>query len=147
MNEIPRILLAEDNDNDVELTLNALKDANLANRVDVVRDGVEAMDYLLYRGKYADRKKENPIVVMLDIKMPRMDGLQVLKNIKENSGLQNIPVVMLTSSSLDKDIIESYSSGVNAYVVKPIDFAEFQSAVNHLGVFWALINKIPDKSF
>ena len=144
MNEIPRILLAEDNDNDVELTLNALKDANLANRVDVVRDGVEAMDYLLYRGKYESRKRENPIVVMLDIKMPRMDGLQVLKNIKENPELKNIPVVMLTSSSLDKDIIESYSSGVNAYVVKPIDFAEFQTAVNHLGVFWALINKIPN---
>ena len=144
MNEIPRILLAEDNDNDVELTLNALKDANLANRVDVVRDGVEAMDYLLYRGKYESRKRENPIVVMLDIKMPRMDGLKVLKNIKENPELKNIPVVMLTSSSLDKDIIESYSSGVNAYVVKPIDFAEFQTAVNHLGVFWALINKIPN---
>ena len=144
MNEIPRILLEEDNDNDVELTLNALKDANLANRVDVVRDGVEAMDYLLYRGKYESRKRENPIVVMLDIKMPRMDGLQVLKNIKENPELKNIPVVMLTSSSLDKDIIESYSSGVNAYVVKPIDFAEFQTAVNHLGVFWALINKIPN---
>ena len=144
MNEIPRILLAEDNDNDVELTLNALKDANLANRVDVVRDGVEAMDYLLYRGKYESRKRENPIVVMLDIKMPRMDGLQVLKNIKENPELKNIPVVMLTSSSLDKDIIESYSLGVNAYVVKPIDFAEFQTAVNHLGVFWALINKIPN---
>ena len=144
MNEIPRILLAEDNDNDVELTLNALKDANLANRVDVVRDGVEAMDYLLYRGKYESRKRENPIVVMLDIKMPRMDGLQVLKNIKENPELKNIPVVMLTSSSLDKDIIESYGSGGNAYVVKPIDFAEFQTAVNHLGVFWALINKIPN---
>ena len=143
MTEIPRILLAEDNENDIELTLAALKDANLANRVDVVNDGVEAIEYLHRKGKFADRKKGHPIVVMLDIKMPRMDGLQVLKKIKEDENLKTIPVVMLTSSSLDKDIIESYSSGVNAYVVKPIDFTEFQTAVNHLGVFWALINKIP----
>lgn len=141
MSDLPRILLVEDNENDIELTLTALEENNLANRVDVVRNGVEAMEYLLCEGSYKNREKINPIVILLDIKMPKMDGQQVLKNIKSNDDLNNIPVVMLTSSNLDKDIIESYSSGVNAYVVKPIDFAEFQNAVKNLGIFWALINR------
>ncbi|MCD4696664.1 MAG: response regulator [Bacteroidales bacterium] len=140
MDDFPKILLVEDNENDIELTLTALEDNNLANRVDVVRNGVEAMEYLLCEGKYKNKENQNPIVILLDIKMPKMDGQQVLKKIKSNEALSSIPVVMLTSSNLDKDIIESYSAGVNAYVVKPIDFTEFQNAVKNLGIFWALIN-------
>ncbi|GAB4331763.1 MAG: response regulator [Bacteroidales bacterium] len=143
MNELPRILLAEDNENDIELTLNALNEYKLANRVDVVNDGVEALDYLYKRGKYENRTTGNPIVVMLDIKMPRKDGLEVLKTIKQDPELNTIPVVMLTSSNLDRDILESYTAGVNAYVVKPIDFAEFVNAVKNLGLFWALVNTPP----
>ena len=140
MDDFPKILLVEDNENDIELTLTALEDNNLANRVDVVRNGVEAMEYLLCEGKYKNKENQNPIVILLDIKMPKMDGQQVLKKIKSNEALSSIPVVMLTSSNLDKDIIESYSAGVNAYVVKPIDFTEFQNAVKNLGIFCALIN-------
>ena len=144
MENLQRILLAEDNENDIELTLNALSEFNLANRVDVVKDGVEALDYLLCRNDYKDRDSGFPIVVMLDIKMPRMDGLQVLTFLKKDPKLKNIPVVMLTSSSLDQDIIESYSAGVNAYVVKPIDFVEFIEAIKALGLFWAILNNVPN---
>ena len=140
MEDLSRILLAEDNENDVELTLNALDEFNLANRVDVVHDGVEAMEYILCENAYSKRDTGLPILIMLDIKMPRMDGLQVLKKLKQDPKLKNIPVVMLTSSSLDQDILESYSSGVNAYVVKPIDFVEFIEAVKNLGLFWAVLN-------
>jgi len=139
------ILLAEDNTNDIELTLAAFEENKLANHVDVVRDGVEAMDYLLYRGKYADRPRDTPIVVLLDIKMPKKTGIEVLKEIRENSELKTIPVVMLTSSNLERDIVESYNLGVNAYVVKPVDFIEFAKAVRILGLFWTVLNKKPSK--
>ena len=139
------ILLAEDNTNDIELTLAAFEENKLANRVDVVRDGVEAMDYLLCRGKYADRPPDRPVVILLDIKMPKMTGIEVLKGIKGDPELKTIPVVMLTSSNLEKDVIESYNLGVNAYVVKPVDFIEFAKAVRVLGLFWTVINKRPSK--
>ena len=144
MTKVKTILLAEDNENDVELTLSALEEYRLSNRVDVVTDGVEALDYLYRQGKFADRPEGNPVVVMLDIKMPRKDGLEVLKTIKQDPVLNTIPVVMLTSSNLDRDILESYTAGVNAYVVKPIDFSEFVNAVKNLGLFWALVNTPPN---
>lgn len=139
------ILLAEDNANDIELTLAAFEENKLANHVDVVRDGAEALDYLLYRGKYEKRPRDRPVVVLLDIKMPKMTGLEVLKKIKETPDLKTIPVVMLTSSSLERDIVESYNLGVNAYVVKPVDFVEFAKAVRLLGLFWTVLNKRPSK--
>jgi len=141
MKELPRILLVEDNRDDVELTLTALAESNLANAVDVVRDGVEALDYLLCRNEYTARKGKHPAVVLLDIKMPRMDGIEVLRYIRQSSCLETIPVVMLTSSDMETDIIRSYGLGANAYVVKPVEFSEFVSAVRHLGVFWALLNR------
>lgn len=141
MEKILPILYAEDNDNDIELTLAAFRECNLKNRIDVVKDGQEVIDYLTYQSKYNNREKEHPVVVLLDIKMPRVDGLQALKFIKENSDLKHIPVVMLTSSSMEKDLIESYELGANAYVIKPIDFIEFMDSVKNIGAFWALINK------
>jgi len=143
MVEIRTILYAEDNPRDVELTLEALKDHNLANNVVVVRDGVETMDYLHREGKYKQRKPGNPAVLMLDIKMPRMDGLEVLKAIRNDNKLKMLPVVMLTSSREEQDLMKSYELGVNAYVVKPVDFKEFILAVKQLGVFWAVINEVP----
>ncbi|MCX6285256.1 MAG: response regulator [Bacteroidetes bacterium] len=141
MEKIPPILYAEDNENDIELTLAAFKECNLQNRVDVVRDGQQVLDYLNYTGKFKDRPEERPVVILLDIKMPKMDGIQVLKIIKSDETLKTIPVVMLTSSSMDNDLVESYNLGVNAYVVKPVDFMEFLEAVKKIGSFWALVNK------
>jgi len=143
MVEIRTILFAEDNPRDVELTLEALGDHNLANNVIVVRDGVETMDYLRCEGKYKQRKPGNPAVLLLDIKMPRMDGIEVLKAIRSDKKLHTLPVVMLTSSREERDVIKSYELGVNAYVVKPVDFKEFIEAVKQLGVFWAVINEVP----
>ncbi len=143
MSELKSILLAEDNAKDVELTLSALGENNLANEVIVVRDGAEALDYLYSRGKFQMRAKGNPAVILLDIKMPKVDGLQVLKTIKSDTQLKSIPVVMLTSSREEKDIVESYKIGVNAYVVKPVNFGEFVTAVKELGAFWAVINEPP----
>ncbi len=143
MTSLQRILLAEDNENDIELTLSALGEKNLANRVDVVRDGVEALDYLYCRDKYSHRTTGNPVVLLLDVKMPKLDGLEVLQEIKSNKRLKNIPVVMLTSSSQEQDLVESYNLGANAYVIKPLDFDEFVSAVKELGMFWAVINEPP----
>ena len=143
MVEIRTILFAEDNPRDVELTLEALGDHNLANNVIVVRDGVETMDYLRREGKYKQRKPGNPAVLLLDIKMPRMDGIEVLKAIRSDKTLHTLPVVMLTSSREEQDVIKSYELGVNAYVVKPVDFKEFIEAVKQLGVFWAVINEVP----
>ena len=143
MVEIRTILFAEDNPRDVELTLEALGDHNLANNVIVVRDGVETMDYLRREGKYKQRKPGNPAVLLLDIKMPRMDGIEVLKTIRNDNTLKLLPVVMLTSSREEQDVIKSYELGVNAYVVKPVDFKEFIEAVKQLGVFWAVINEVP----
>ena len=146
MVEIRTILFAEDNPRDVELTLEALGDYNLANNVIVVRDGVEAMEYLRREGKYKQRKPGNPAVLLLDIKMPRLDGIQVLKAIRSEDKLKTLPVVMLTSSREEQDLIKSYELGVNAYVVKPVDFKEFIEAVKQLGVFWAVINEVPPVS-
>jgi len=141
MEKIPPILFAEDNPDDIELTMAAFKECNLQNRVDVVHDGLQVLDYLNYSGKFKDRPVERPVVILLDIKMPRMDGIQVLKILKSDENLKTIPVVMLTSSSLDNDLLESYNLGVNAYVVKPVDFMEFLEAVKKIGSFWALVNK------
>jgi len=146
MVEIRTILFAEDNPRDVELTLEALGDHNLANNVIVVRDGVETMEYLRCEGKYKQRKPGNPAVLLLDIKMPRMDGIEVLKAIRSDKKLHTLPVVMLTSSREEQDVIKSYELGVNAYVVKPVDFKEFIEAVKQLGVFWAVINEVPPLS-
>jgi CheY-like chemotaxis protein len=137
---VKRILLAEDNANDVELTLEALSHHNLANEVVVARDGEEALDYLYRRGAFQTREEGNPAVVLLDLKMPKIDGMEVLRQVKTDPDLKTIPIVMLTSSMEERDIIESYNLGVNAYVVKPVDFHEFIDAVKELGLFWSIIN-------
>jgi CheY-like chemotaxis protein len=146
MKELGRILLAEDSAADVELTLAALGEHNLANEVVVVHDGAEALDYLLRRGAYKDRANALPAVVLLDLKMPKMDGLEVLRSLKSDPELRHLPVVMLTSSREEQDLVESYRLGVNAYVVKPVDFSQFQEAVKQLGMFWAVINEPPPGS-
>ena len=146
MAEIKRILLAEDNPKDVELTLTALEEYNLANEVVVVSDGAEALDYLYCRGKFKMRTSHHPAVVLLDIKMPKVDGMEVLRIIKKDDNLKAIPIVILTSSREEKDLIESYKLGVNAYVVKPVDFQQFIEAVKELGAFWAIINEPPPGS-
>jgi CheY-like chemotaxis protein len=141
-----RILLVEDDPRDVELTLTALDDYKLANEVVVARDGQQALDYLRCQGEYSARVQENPAVLLLDLKLPKVDGLEVLKEIRADERLKLIPVVVLTSSQEEKDMIRSYTLGVNAYVVKPVDFHEFINAVKELGVFWALINEPPPGS-
>ncbi len=146
MIELKNILLAEDNANDIELTMNALAEHRLANNVIVARDGEEALDYLYQRGGFAGRASGNPAVILLDIKMPRIDGLEVLRTIKNDVNLRNIPVVMLTSSREQYDLSESYNLGVNAYVVKPVDFGAFVAAVSEVGVFWAVINEPPPET-
>jgi CheY-like chemotaxis protein len=146
MSKLGRILLVEDDPNDVELTLTALEEYNLANEVVVTRDGAEALDYLHYRGNYAARSNENPAVLLLDLKLPKVDGLEVLQQIRSDEKLKMIPVVVLTSSHEEKDMVASYRLGVNAYVVKPVDFHEFVNAVKELGVFWAVINEPPPGS-
>jgi CheY-like chemotaxis protein len=146
MNTLKRILLAEDDPRDVELTLTALEEYNLANEIVVVRDGVEALEYLYRRGPFTDRPAENPAVILLDLKMPRLDGLQVLRQLKADETLRLIPIVTLTSSRENSDLVECYRLGVNAYVVKPVRFSEFVEAVKSLGVFWALINEPPPGS-
>ncbi len=143
MSELKRILLVEDSANDVELTLGALEENHLANEVVVVRDGEEALDYLYKRGVFKLRKNGNPAVVLLDIKLPRVDGLQVLKRLKADPEMRSIPVVMLTSSREERDLVRSYDLGVNAYVVKPVGFDEFVAALRELGLFWAVINRPP----
>ena len=143
MSDIKRILLVEDSANDIELTLGALEENHLANEVVVVRDGAEALDFLYKRGVFKLRKNGNPAVVLLDLKLPRVDGLQVLKELKEDPDLRAIPVVMLTSSREEQDLVRSYNLGVNAYVVKPVDFKEFVAALRELGLFWAVINQPP----
>jgi CheY-like chemotaxis protein len=141
-----RILVVEDNENDLELTLDALSEHKLVNHIDTVSDGEEALDYLYRRGSYSSRETQNPIVILLDLKLPKVSGLEVLKDIKENPELKMIPVVILTSSKEESDIISSYQYGVNAYVVKPVEFHGFIDAVRQLGVFWALLNEPPAKS-
>jgi CheY-like chemotaxis protein len=138
-----RILLAEDSAQDAELTLNALAEHNITNSVDLARDGAEALDYLYKRGKFAGRQGGNPVLVLLDLKMPRMDGLEVLRTVKADPQLRIIPVVILTSSREEQDVVRSYELGVNAYVVKPVEFDQFMRAVRDLGLFWLLINETP----
>lgn len=146
MNKLGRILMVEDDPKDVELSLTALEEYNLANEVVVARDGVEALDYLYCRGQFETRARENPAVMLLDLKLPNIDGLEVLTQIKSDPNLKMIPVVVLTSSKEEKDMIASYKLGVNAYVVKPVDFHEFVNAIRELGVFWAVINEPPPGS-
>jgi len=143
LDEIKSILLAEDDPNDVELTLAALAEHNLANKVEVVRDGAEALDYLFRRGKFATRPDGNPVVVLLDLKMPKVNGLEVLHKIKTDEKLKTVPVVALTSSRESPDVKRCYDYGVNAYVVKPVGFPDFINAVKQLGIFWAVLNQPP----
>jgi CheY-like chemotaxis protein len=146
MNKLGRILMVEDDPKDVELTLTALEEYNLANEVIVTRNGEQALDYLYCRGEYKTRSNGNPAVMLLDLKLPKVDGLEVLKQIKSDGELRMIPVVVLTSSKEEKDMVASYKLGVNAYVVKPVDFHEFVNAIKELGVFWAVINEPPPGS-
>ena len=143
MEELRSILLAEDNLKDVELTLEALSAHNLANNVTVVKDGVEAMEYLRCEGKYKQRKPGNPAVMLLDIKMPRKDGIEVLREIRSDESLKTLPAVILTSSREEQDLINSYELGVNAYVVKPVNFKNFIEAAKYVEIFWAVINELP----
>jgi DNA-binding response OmpR family regulator len=140
------ILLVEDNPNDLELTLIALSKSQLANQVIIVRDGAEALDYLNREGVHADRAEGNPAVVLLDLKLPKVNGLEVLKAIRSTASLKSVPVVMLTSSQTESDVVHSYELGVNAYVVKPVEFKQFVAAIADLGVFWAVLNEPPPGS-
>ena len=146
MNTLARILLVEDDPKDVELTLTALDEYHLANEVVVASDGEQALDYLWCRGRYAQRERQNPAVLLLDLKLPKVDGLEVLKHVKSDEELRLIPVVVLTSSREEKDMVASYKLGVNAYVVKPVDFHQFVNAIKELGAFWAVINEPPPGS-
>jgi len=143
--ELKTILLVEDNPQDVELTLEALSEYNLANNVVTVSDGVHAMEYLRCEGEFKGRTTGNSAVILLDIKMPRMDGIEVLEAIRKDEKFKHIPVVMLTSSREDPDLKKCYSLGANAYVVKPVDFGEFIEAVKQIGVFWAILNEQPPR--
>jgi len=140
------ILLVEDNPKDLELTLIALERSQLANDVIVTRDGVEALDYLFGRNAYAGRPAGNPAVVLLDLKLPKVDGLEVLRTIRADPTLKPVPVVMLTSSNEESDLLKSYQLGVNAYVVKPVEFKDFVAAISDLGIFWAVLNEPPPGS-
>src|SRR5665647_2074 len=143
MDDLRPILLAEDNPKDVELTLEALSVNNLANKVVVVRDGVEALEFLRYEGPFKLRNRGKPAVLLLDIKMPRMGGIELLKVIRNDPALKFLPIVMLTSSREESDLVTSYELGANAFVVKPVDFQNFMDVINQIGVFWALINELP----
>jgi len=138
------ILLVEDNPNDVELTMRALQKQSLANKVFVVKDGAEALEFMFATGSFAARKIENrPKVVLLDLKLPKVDGIEVLRRIKADDRTKHTPVVMLTSSQEERDVIDTYNLGVNSYIVKPVDFSNFVHAVSELGVYWGLLNKLP----
>jgi len=141
--KLKTILLAEDNQNDVDLTILALSEYNFANNIVVVNDGVEVLEYLRSQGKFKGRKPGYPAVILLDLKMPRLDGIGVLKDIKSDPVLKQIPVVMVTSSREETDLVQSYKLGVNAYVVKPVDFSQFIDAIKQLGAFWAVLNELP----
>jgi two-component system, response regulator len=137
------ILLVEDSDTDLELALRALAQAKVANRIEVARDGAEALDFLFSQGAFAGRAADNPRLVLLDLKLPMVDGLEVLRAIKANPATRTIPVVVLTSSHEQRDIVESYNLGVNSYIVKPVDFDGFMAAVAELGLYWMLLNRPP----
>ncbi len=146
MSALKPILVVEDSPNDLELTLTALEKSHLANEVGVARDGAEAADYLFRRGPFADRPDGNPAVVLLDLKLPKIDGLELLKMVREDEGVGRTPVVLLTSSREERDVITGYKLGVNAYVVKPVAFAAFVKAIQDLGVFWGIVNEPPPGS-
>jgi CheY-like chemotaxis protein len=146
MADLKRILLVEDNSKDVELTLAALEEYHLANEVVVTHDGEEALNYLFRQGEFANRPPGNPAVILLDLKMPRVDGLEVLEKLKSNPEMKVIPIVMVTSSREEADLLRSYHLGVNAYVVKPVDFQGFVEAMKQLGAFWAVLNEPPPGS-
>lgn len=146
MESLGRILIVEDDPKDVELTMTALEEYKLANEVVIARDGEEALDYLYRRGRFASRAGDHPAVLLLDLKLPKVDGMEVLHQIKSDERLKLIPVVVLTSSREERDLVASYELGVNAYVVKPVDFHEFVNAVKELGVFWAIVNEPPPGS-
>ncbi len=141
--KVKKMLLVEDDENDLELTLSALDENHLSNEIDIVRDGEEALDYLYRRGQYKDREDENPAVILLDLKLPKVNGMEVLKQVKGDPDLKSIPVVMLTSSREEKDLVSSYDLGANAFVVKPVEFERFVDAVKQLGLFWAVLNEAP----
>jgi two-component system, response regulator len=139
-----QILLVEDNPNDVELTLRALQKQNLANKVFVVKDGAEALDFMFATGPFTQRKVQNlPKVILLDLKLPKIDGIEVLKRVKADERTRSTPVVMLTSSQEERDVLQTYSLGVNSYIVKPVEFSNFVRAVSELGVYWGILNKLP----
>jgi CheY-like chemotaxis protein len=146
MAPLKRILMAEDSAQDVELTLAALEEHNLANEVVVARDGAEALDYLYGRGKFTGHANGLPVVVLLDLKMPKVDGLEVLRQMRSDPQLKHVPVVMITSSREEQDLLKSYQLGVNAYVVKPVDFQQFAASIKEIGFFWAIINEPPPGS-
>lgn len=142
--DIIEILLVEDNPNDLELAMHALKKNNLANRIQVARDGQEALDFICGRGAWTGRLLKNgPRVILLDLKLPKVDGLDVLRAIKADENTRTIPIVIMTSSREERDLVESYRLGVNSYIIKPVDFAQFTEAVSHLGFYWLLLNKVP----
>jgi CheY-like chemotaxis protein len=143
MAKIKKILLVEDNENDIELTINALQDCRLSNEIFPVRDGAEALDYIYRRNAFQDRDDGLPCVILLDLKMPRVDGIEVLRTLKSDPAIRHVPIVMLTSSREERDLVLSYDLGVNAFVVKPVDFQQFVQAVRNLGIFWAVINEPP----
>ena len=141
---IVEILLVEDNPHDIELTLHAFRKHNLTNRIHVVRDGAEALDYVFCSGAYASRKKDDgPKVILLDLKLPKVDGLQVLKAVKGDPRTKTIPIVIMTSSKEERDMVESYNSGVNSYIQKPVDFEQFRNTVKTLGMYWMIVNQPP----
>jgi two-component system, response regulator len=137
------ILLIEDNPNDEKLALHAFQKQKIANRVHVVRDGAEAMEYIFCTGAYADRTTENPKLILLDLKLPLVDGMEVLRQIRADPQTQLIPVVILTASAEERDVVEGYQLGVNSYIVKPVDFEQFNEVVKHLGYYWLLLNHQP----
>jgi CheY-like chemotaxis protein len=143
--QLKRILLVEDSENDIEMTLEALGHYHLANQIDVVRDGAEALDYLFERGQYAVARPSAPVVVVLDVKLPKLNGIEVLRELRATSKFRRLPVVMLTSSREEPDLRNCYELGCNAYVVKPVDFEQFTEALRVLGCFWAVLNEIPGK--
>jgi CheY-like chemotaxis protein len=146
MNSIRPILLVEDSPHDAELTLGALEQSGVANPVVTARDGAEALDYLFRSGAFAERAPELPVVVLLDLKMPKVDGLEVLRRVKQDAQLRSVPIVMLTSSREESDLVASYHLGANAYVVKPVDFGQFAQAIREVGVFWAVVNEPPPRA-
>jgi CheY-like chemotaxis protein len=146
MNEGLEVLLVEDDPDDLELTLHALQEARITNPIHVARDGEEALDYIFGRGPFAARETSRPRVILLDLKLPKVDGLQVLRQIKADTRTKGIPVVILTSSSEERDLIEGYRLGANSYIQKPVDFAQFQSTIRELGYYWLVVNQAPPKA-